>query len=138
MGKVGFGELTSNAYTCFTWYHHHHHHHSMPIVQVLVIVSLQSSQVFISLVMSSHWHSVSSHTCWMGFQWTISASIFFGAHNRMSLISSCLLLQECPTNLVRLLQVRWEKDGHRATFFVECCFQDIFSIHITFFYIHAI
>ena len=53
-----------------------------------------------------------------------------GIHWRTSLISSSLLLQQCPTYLVRLILVvleiecRWSY----SYCFVEFCFQDLFNI----------
>ena len=49
-----------------------------------------------------------------------------GLHKRTSVRSSFLLLQQCPTCVVRLI-LRWVVGG-RITCFVGCCLQDVFNI----------
>ena len=53
-----------------------------------------------------------------------------GVHRRTSLMSSSLLLQQCPTCLVHLIRMVLEM-GSRWPYswcFVVCCFQDLFNI----------
>ena len=51
-------------------------------------------------------------------------------YRRTSLISSCLLFQQCPTCLVRLIWIVLEMGGRwpYSCCFVACCFQDLFNI----------
>ena len=85
-------------------YKYIYHHHVALVVRIYLTLSHHSSQSFIALGRSSGQHSVSSHSCWM----------YVGAGNpafarpcvvvpkSTSLMSSSLLLQQCPACLVRL------------------------------------
>ena len=125
-----------------TWGHHwhipiylspyHHHHHVMPLARISLTLSRLFSQSFISSGWSSGLHPVSSHSCCMyvrarrpAFAWP-----YAGVHRSISLISSSLLLQQCPACLVRLawiVFVMWGRWSY-SWFFVGCCRQDLFNI----------
>ena len=93
-----------------------------------------SSLSFIALGRSSGQHPVSSHSCWMyvgagrpGF-----ARPCMGVHKSTSLMSSSLLLQQCPACLVRLTWIVFVIGGRwpYSWCLVECCRQWFYpSIH---------
>ena len=53
-----------------------------------------------------------------------------GVHRSTSLMSSSLLLQQCPSCLVRLILIVFVMGGRRpySCYFVGCCLQDLFNI----------
>ena len=87
---------------------------------------------FIASGRSSGLHPVSSHSCCM---YVLAgrptfARPYVGAHRSRSLMSSSLLLQQCPACLVRLTWIVFVM-GSRWPYswcFVECCRQDLFNI----------
>ena len=85
-------------------YHHHHHHHVALVARISLTLSLHSSLSFIALGRSSGQHPVSSHSCWMYVRAgrPAFARPCVGVHKSTSLMSSSLLLQQCPACLVRL------------------------------------
>ena len=109
----------------------YHHHHVVPPARI----SLTISRHFLSFIASgrsSGLHLVSSHSCCMyvragrpAFAWP-----YTGVHRSTSLMSSSLLLQQCPACLVRLtcivfvMEVRWSY----SWCLVGCCCQDLFNI----------
>ena len=85
-----------------SWYHHHHHH-VVPLAWISLTLSRYFSLTFIASGWSSGLHPVSSRSCCMyvrsgrpAFAWP-----YAGVHST-SLMSSSLLLQQCPACLVRL------------------------------------
>ena len=83
---------------------HHHHHHVLPLARISLTLSRHFSLSFIASGRSSGLNPVSSHSCcmyvWAGrpaFAWS-----YAGVHRSTSLMSSSLLLQECPACLVCL------------------------------------
>ena len=81
----------------------HHHHHIALVAQISLSLSRHSSLSFIALGRSSGQHPVSSHSCWM---YVCAGRPAFarpcvGVHKSTSLMSSSLLLQQCPACLVR-------------------------------------
>ena len=85
-------------------HHHHHHHHVVLVARISLILSCHSSLSFIALGRSSGQHPVSSHSCWMYVSAgrPAFARPCVGVHKNTSLMSSSLLLQQCPACLVRL------------------------------------
>ena len=91
---------------------HHHHHHHVPPARISLTLSRHSSLSFIVSGRSSGLHPVSSHSCCMyvragrpAFAWP-----YLGVHRRTSLMSSSLLLQQCPACLTLIVFVmggRW-------------------------------
>ena len=85
-------------------FYHHHHHHVVPLAQISLTLSRHFSLSFIASGRSSELHPISSHSCCMyvradrpAFAWP-----YMGVHMSISLMSSSLLLQQCPACLVRL------------------------------------
>ena len=84
--------------------HHHHHHHIALVARISLTLSRHSSLSFIALGRSSGQHPISSHSCWMYVRagHPAFARLCVGVHKSTSLMSSSLLLQQCPACLVRL------------------------------------
>ena len=84
--------------------HHHHHHHVVLVARISLTLSRHSSLSFIASGRSSGQHPVSSHSCWMYVRAGLPAFArpCVGVHKSASLMSSSLLLQQCPACLVRL------------------------------------
>ena len=83
---------------------HHHHHHIALVARISLTLSRHSSLSFIALGRSSGQQPVSSHSCWMYVRAgrPAFARPCVGIHKSTSLMSSSLLLQQCPACLVRL------------------------------------
>ena len=82
----------------------HHHHQVVPPARISQTLSRHFSLSFIAFGRSSGLHPVSSHNCCMyvragrpAFAWP-----YAGVHRSTSLMSSSLLLQQCPASLVPL------------------------------------
>ena len=111
---------------------HHNHHHVVPLAWISLTLSCHFSLSFIATGRSSGLHSVSSHSCWMyvragrsAFAWPCA-----GVHRSTSLMSSSLLLQECPACLARLTCIVFVMGGKwpYSWCLVGCCRQDLFKI----------
>ena len=85
-------------------YIYHHHHQVMPPAQISLTLSHHFFLSFIAFGRSSGLHPVSSHNCCMYFRAGRPAFAwpYAGVHRSTSLMSSSLLLQQCPACLVRL------------------------------------
>ena len=85
-------------------YIHHHHHHIVLAARISLTLFRHSSLSFIALGRSSGQQPVSSHSCWMYVRAgrPAFARPCVGIHKSTSLMSSSLLLQQCPACLVRL------------------------------------
>ena len=83
---------------------YHHHHHVALVALISLTLSRHSSLSFIALGRSSGQHPVSSHSCWMYVRAgrPAFARPCVGVHKSTSLMSSSLLLQQCPACLVRV------------------------------------
>ena len=100
-------------------HHHHHHHHVVLVARISLTLSRHSSLSFIAPGRSSGQHPVSSHSCWMYVRAgrPAFARPCVGVHKSTSLMSSSLLLQQCPACLVRLTWIvfviagRWPSVG---------------------------
>ena len=81
-----------------------HHYHVVPQAWISLTLSRHFSLSFISLGRSSGLHPVSSHSCWMYVRAGRPCFClpYAGVHRITSLMSSSLLLQQCPACLVRL------------------------------------
>ena len=79
-------------------YIYHHHHHIALVAWISLTLSRHSSLSFIALGRSSGQHPVSSHSCWMYVRAgrPAFARPCVGIHKSTSLMSSSLLLQQCP------------------------------------------
>ena len=97
------------------------------VAQISLTLSRHSSLSFIALGRSSGQHPVSSHSCWMYVRAgrPAFARPCVGIHKSTSLMSSSLLLQQCPACLVRLTWIvfviggRWPYSWR----LVGCCCQ---------------
>ena len=110
----------------------HHHHHIMLVARISLTLSRHSSLSFIALGRSSGQHPVSSHSCWMYVRAgrPAFARPCVGIHKSTSLMSSSLLLQQCPACLVRLTWIVFVIGGRwpYSWCLVGCCCQDLFRI----------
>ena len=102
--------------------HHHHHHHIVLVARISLTISRHSSLSFIALGRSSGQHPVSSHSCWMYVRTgrPAFARPCVGIHMSTSLMSSSLLLQQCPACLVRLTWIVFRDRGQVAVQLVSC------------------
>ena len=112
--------------------YHHHHHHVVLLARTSLTLFRHFSRSFIASGWSSGLHPVSSHSCCMyvragrpAFTWP-----YAGVHRSTSLMSSSLLLQQCPACLVRLAWIVFVMGGRwpYSWCFVGCCCQDLFYI----------
>ena len=111
---------------------YYHHHHVVPPARISLTLSRNFSLSFIAFGRSSGLHPVSSHSCCMyvragrpAFAWP-----YAGVHRSTSLMSSSLLLQQCPACLVRLTCIVFMMGGKwlYSWCLVGCCHQDLFNI----------
>ena len=112
-------------------HHHHHHHHIGPLARISLTLSRHFSQSFIASGRSSGLHPVFSHSCCMyvragrpAFAWP-----YAGVHSSTLLISSSLLLLQCPACLVRIAWIVFVVGGTwpYSWCLVGCCRQDLFN-----------
>ena len=110
----------------------HHHHHIALVARISLTLSRHSSLSFIALGRSSGQHPVSSHSCWMYVRAgrPAFARPCVGVHKSTSLMSSSLLLQQCPACLARLTWIVFMIGGRwpYSWCLVGCCRQDLFKI----------
>ena len=108
------------------------YHHVVPLARISLSPSGHFSLSFIASGRFLWLHSVSSHNCCMyvrtgcpAFAWP-----YAGVHRSTSLMSSSLLLQQCPAFLVRLTCVVLVMGGRwpYSWCLVGCCRQDLFNI----------
>ena len=123
-------ELQSFYYVYFQT--NHHHHHVVPPARISLTLSRHFSLSFTASGRSSGLHPVSSQSCSMYVRAGRSAFArpYVGVHRSTSLMSSSLLLQQCPACLVRLTWVDFMMGGRwpYRWYFVGCCLQDLFHI----------
>ena len=112
-------------------YIYHHHHHIVLAARISLTLSRHSSLSFITLGRSSGQQPVSSHSCWMYVRAgrPVFARPCVGIHKSTSLMSSSLLLQQCPACLVRLTWIVFVIGGRwpYSWCLVGCCCQDLES-----------
>ena len=125
------GYLMPNSFL-FNHHHHHHHHHVAPLARISLTLSRHFSLSFIASGRSSGLHTVSSHSCCMYVRASRPAFArpYVGVHKSTSLMSSSLLLQQCPACLVRLTWIVFVMGGRwpYSWCLVWCCRQDLFNI----------
>ena len=113
-------------------YIYHHHHHVALVARISLTLSRHSSLSFIALGRSSGQHPVSSHSCWMYVRdgRPAFARPCVGVHKSTSLMSSSLLLQQCPACLVRLTWIVFVIGGRwpYSWCLVGYCPQGLFKI----------
>ena len=104
-----------------------HHHHIVLAARISQTLSRHSSLSFIALGRSSGQQPVSSHSCWMYVRAgrPAFARPCVGIHKSTSLMSSSLLLQQCPACLVRLTWIVFVIGGRwpYSWCLVGCCCQ---------------
>ena len=112
--------------------YHHHHHHLVRLAWISLTLSRHFSRSFMASSRSSGLHLVSSHSCCMHILAGCAAfaRTYVGVHRSTSLMSSSLLLQQCPVCLVRLALRVFVMGGTwpYTWCFVGCCRQDLFII----------
>ena len=110
----------------------HHHHLVVPLAQISLTLSRHFSLSFIASGRSSGLHPVSSHSCCMYVRagCPAFAQPCVGVHRSSSLMSSSLLLQQCPACLVHLIWIVFVMGGRwpYSWCFVRSCCQDLFNI----------
>ena len=110
----------------------HHHHHVVPLARISLTLSRHFSLSIIASGRSSRLHPISSHSCWMYVHagHPAFARPYVGVHRSTSLMSSSLLLQQCPACLVRLTWIVFMMGGRwlYSWCVVGCCHQDLFKI----------
>ena len=108
------------------------YHHIALVARISLTLSRHSSLSFIALGRSSGQHPVSLHSCWMYVRAgrPAFARPCVGIHKRTSLMSSSLLLQQCPACLVRLTWIVFVIGGRWPYSWcpVGCCCQELFRI----------
>ena len=109
-----------------------YHQHIALVARISLTLSRHSSLSFIALGRSLGQHPVSSHSCWMYVRAgrPVFARPCVGIHKSTSLMSSSLLLQQCPACLVRLTWIVFVIGGRwpYSWCLVGCCCQDLFRI----------
>ena len=107
-------------------------YHVVPLARISPTLSRNSSLSFIASGRSSGLYPVSSQSCCMYVRGGRSAFVrpYNGVHRRTSLLSSYLLLQQCPACLVRLTLIVFVMGGRwpYSWCFVGCCLLDFFNI----------
>ena len=100
-------------YTYMNIYIYHHHYHVVPQARISLTLSRRFSLSFIASGRSSRLHPVSSHSCCMYLRAGRPAFVrpYVGIHRSRSLMSSSLLLQQCPACLVRLTWIVFVMGG---------------------------
>ena len=108
------------------------YHHVMPQARISQTLSYHFSLSFIASGWSSGPHPVSSHSCWMYVRAgrPAFARPYEGVDRSASLMSSFLLLQQCPASLVHLTWIVFVMGGRwsYSWYVVGCCRQDLFNI----------
>ena len=129
--SIMFNEMCIYIYVYIYIYIYIYHHH-VPLTRRSLTLSRPPSLPFIASGRSSGLHLVSSHSCCMyvragrpAFAWP-----YAGVHRSTSLMSSSLLLQQCPACLPRLTCIVFVMGGKwpYSWCLVGCCRQDLFSI----------
>ena len=119
------------SYTCTTCIYHHYHR-VVPLAQISLTVSRHFSLSFIASGRPLGLHPVSSQSCCMYVRAGRSAFArpYVGVYRSTSLMSSSLLLQQCPACLVRLTWVVFVMGGRwpYSWCLVGCCRRDLFNI----------
>ena len=109
-----------------------HHHHVVLVARISLTLSRHSSLSFIASGRSSGQHPVSSNSFWMYVRAgrPAFARPCVWVHKSTSLMSSSLLLQQCPACLVRLTYIVFVIEGRwpYSWCLERCCRQDLFNI----------
>ena len=108
-----FKSYTNDLLTVTNKRYINHHHHVVPLARISQTFSHHFSLSFIASGRSSGLHPVSSHNCCMYVRAgpPAFARPYVGVHRSTSLMSSSLLLQQCPALLVRLTWIVFVMGG---------------------------
>ena len=110
---------------CMCIFIYHHHHHVMPLARISLTFSRHFSLLFIASGRSSGLHPVSAQSCCMYVRAGRAAFArpYVGVHRSASLMSSSLLLQQCPACLVCLAWIVFVMGGKwpYSWCLVGCC-----------------
>ena len=129
---TGTDRLTPTRIYIYIYIHTYHHYHVVTLARISLTLSHHFSLSFIAPGRSSGLHPVSSHSCCMyvragrpAFAWP-----YAGVHRSTSLMSSSLLLQQCPACLARLTCIVFVIGGRwpYSWCLVGCYLQDLFNI----------
>ena len=114
--------ITQKIHTHTHTHIYHHHHHIVLAARISLTLSRHSSLSFIALGRSSGQQPVSSHSCWMYVRTgrPAFARPCVGIHKSTSLMSSSLLLQQCPACLVRLTWIVFVIGGRWPYSWMSC------------------
>ena len=108
------------------------HHHVLPLAWISLTLSRHFSLSFIAFGRSSRLHPISSHSFCMYVRAgrPAFAQPYEGIHRSTSLMSSSLLLQQCPACLVCLTWIVFMMGGRwlYSWCLVGHCRQDLFNI----------
>ena len=126
----------------FTFFKYHHHHVVL-VARISLTLSRHFSLSFIASGRSSGQHPVSSHSCWMYVRAgrPAFARPCVGVHKSTSLMSSSLLLQQCPACLVRLTWIVFVIGGRwpYTLCLVWCCpFEQLYCSDFFFIWIESL
>ena len=111
---------------------YHHRHHVVLLARISLTLFRYPSLLFIVLGKSSRLHPISAQNCCMYV--LVGRPTFArpcaGIHWCISLMSSSLLLQQCPAYLVRLTWIVFVMGGRwsYSCCFVGCWLQDLFNM----------
>ena len=123
---------TNSAYIYIYIYIYIYHHHVVPLARISLTLSRHFSLSFIASGRTLGLHPVFSHSCWTYVRVgrPAFARLYVGVHRSTSLMSSSLLLQQCPACLVRLTWIVFVMRGRwpYSWCLVGCCRQDLFNI----------
>ena len=128
MGKLQYLKYFNSVCKLKYWYNIvilHHHHHVVLLAQISLTLSCHFSLSFIACGRSSGLHPVSSHSCcrYVRAGRLAFARPYVGVHWSTPLMSSSLLLQQCPACLVRLTWIVFVMGGRwpYSWCLVGCC-----------------
>ena len=107
-----------------------YHHNVMPPARISLTLSRHFSLTFIASGRSSGLHSSLSCCMYVRAGRPAFALLYVGVHRNTSLMSSSLLLQQCPACLVRLTWIFFVMGGRWPYSWplVGCCRQDLFKL----------
>ena len=123
---------TCNHFTACKQMINHHHHHVVKLARISLTLSRHFSLSFIASGRSSGLYPVSSHSCCMYVRAgrPAFARSYEEFHWSTSLMSSSLLLQQCPACLVHLTWIVFVMGGRwpYSWCLVGCCRLELFDI----------
>ena len=115
MSQYGMLTTTQKKYSIYHHHHHHHQNHVVPLARISRTLSRHFSLSVIASGRSSGLHPVSSNSWCVYVRAGLPAYArpYVGVHRSTSLMSSSLLLQQCPACLFRLTWIVscWEAGG---------------------------